>query len=139
MLETVATSPPQFAGLTVAEYANEYIQWDPETRQRLQSYHQFHPQVSRCPKHPFIDSSTIEVNGTGTENYQRTRQGIVLNQNGRFPLVYGRSMAYKDEGNQLVAEYVSVNPRGIPRYRTPTRCSTGYRANLWKPKSRYAR
>ena len=45
----MVTDPPQYAGLTVYDYANRYINWTPEMREAIQQDHKFQPQATQCP------------------------------------------------------------------------------------------
>ncbi|CAL8068078.1 unnamed protein product [Orchesella dallaii] len=43
------SSPKEFAGLTMVEYGNKFMNWDMQRRQQLQRHHLIQPHITMCP------------------------------------------------------------------------------------------
>jgi len=77
----VITNPPQFAGLTMSEYASNHVDWSISKRERLQRHHIFDPQVVMCPSSLPVETSSpggndehMSILPIGVERYRRTPQ-----------------------------------------------------------------
>lgn len=51
LLEWVAATPEDLAGLTMTEISDNFVNWDEGRRQELKRFHDAHPHVSRCSRH----------------------------------------------------------------------------------------
>lgn len=49
-LESIITSPPSFAGLSVSEVCSRHIKWNIARRYKLQEDHRYLPQLNQCPR-----------------------------------------------------------------------------------------
>jgi len=101
-LDMVVRYPPEYSGLTMGEYTNEYIEWDIEMRNELQRQQIFGDQVSMCPNSRPSDG--IETPDASESNSLGA-------------------------GAELDYEFVTRLPTRIRRYTRPTQCSKNSRVD----------
>lgn len=107
--QTQITDPPQYAGMTMREYANTQIEWNLENRRELQKLQIFEPQTSHCPRF-FYEDSRQQLEEQLREQLPTT---------GRLPGSDGRAYTSVD-GN---FSFESVYPRNGERWAPESQCS----------------
>ncbi|CAL8141885.1 unnamed protein product [Orchesella dallaii] len=111
----VITSPTQFAGLSVNDYVNNFIEWDIETRKAFQREHKLSPQISQCPRF----TSSISVPQRALNLQGRLERGTSLRDTVR---VRGFVAPTKNTIIDSDFEHVSINPIGILQYKQAPQC-----------------
>ncbi|ODM92864.1 DBH-like monooxygenase protein 1 [Orchesella cincta] len=119
------TSPPQFAGLTMQDYADNHIEWDIRMREEIQRYHKFEPHTVICPS-AYPDPITEE------EEEDLDNGGKILRYSGNGEISLISKHSGWREPSQNIDEndvrsgdvHISALPQGVTRYRRPPQCTS---------------
>ncbi|CAL8084958.1 unnamed protein product [Orchesella dallaii] len=106
----VITSPSQYRGVSMADYATNYIHWDDEMREEIQRRHIYDVHVLQCPRFTpdaVATEAQLQTEGAPAPTPSRSR---------------GRGLTIA-RSRQTQGPITSSFPTNIPQYKRPTRCT----------------
>ncbi|ODM87551.1 hypothetical protein Ocin01_19131, partial [Orchesella cincta] len=150
-VDTVITDPPQYANLTVSEYATNNIEWDLGLREEVQRQQKYQVHTSLCPNTVVVAAaqrnvsdaataaSSVSADGRerrGNSEEARAKDTRVERELRRYTGDGGAALRQPPVGNNAIVLQVSgrpvtnpnlgeneiVFPAEIPAYRRPPQC-----------------